>query len=97
MAKEVTTTNLDTASRLAVTTKECFVVVSLQEPNICLGPFGSLEKAQGEGVKWLIARNWLTASVFQIVGTITKPIPDLRWTQPADGDEVPLTKEGKDV
>jgi hypothetical protein len=85
MTKEMTTQVLETAKRLAVNTRECYVVVSLQEPNICAGPFGDLESAQRKALELLMQRTqWNTVSVFQIVGTVTKPMPDLQWTTPPD-------------
>lgn len=88
MSKEVTTKVLKTDGRLAVQTKECFVLVSLQEPNIALGPYASVKEAQAMAIRHLVARSHLLAlSVFQIVGTVTRPTPDLQWTEPADDGE----------
>jgi hypothetical protein len=89
VAKEVTTTKLDTAGRLAVQTKDCYVLVSLQEPNMALGPYGSLREAQSDAIRYLVQRTHvLTLSVFKIVGTVTRPAPDLQWTEPAEDDTV---------
>jgi len=96
MAKEVTTEVLKTAGRLAVKTKECYVLVSLQEPNIALGPYDSLQGAQADAIRYLCQRTHLLAlSVFKIVGTVTRPTPDLQWTEPADdADEAPVGHGG---
>jgi hypothetical protein len=83
MSKEVTTEVLNTTGRLAVTDPETYVLVSLQEPNTALGPFKSLKEAQSNAIRYLVQRTHvLTLSVFKIVGTVTRPTPDLEWSVP---------------
>lgn len=83
MTKEVTTEVLKTAGRLAVTNPETYVCVSLQEPNVAYGPYESLQEAQSAAIRLLVQRTqWLTLSVFKVVGTVTRPTPDLQWTEP---------------
>jgi hypothetical protein len=83
MSKEVTTEVLNTTGRLAVTDPETYVLVSLQEPNIALGPFKSLKEAQSNAIRYLVQRtDVLTLVVFKIVGTVSRPTPDLLWSVP---------------
>jgi hypothetical protein len=67
---------------------ECFVVLSVHHDtakSTWQGPFKTKDEAQRAAAQWMIQRNWLACSVFQLVGTMAKPTPDIVWhdTRPA--------------
>lgn len=73
---------LKSTSPLAVQTKECFIVVPLHDRFKWNGPFDTKAEAQREAAQWIMQTGWLSVGVFQIVGTVTKPVPNLEWHEP---------------
>ncbi len=74
---------------LAVQSKNCFILVPLHDRFKWDGPYDTKDDAQRAAAQWLIQTGWLSVGVFQIVGTVTKPIPDLQWNEPESESEKP--------
>jgi hypothetical protein len=79
MANEVTTSVLPSA----VDTSECYIVVAPHSKEWWRGPFPTKEQAQREAMQWMLERQWQSVSVFQFVGAVSKPMPELDWHEPA--------------
>lgn len=82
----------------------CFIVVPNHDwnkssptltGNCWRGPFATMEVAQREAAKWMIQHGWLSCGVFKLVGTVTKPIPDLAWHEATEDGPASVLEENK--
>lgn len=79
---ELMTKMFGNTSALAVRSEETYVIVPLHDRFKWNGPFDSKEEAQRAAVQWLIQTGWMSVGIFKIVGTVTRPIPELEWHEP---------------
>ena len=68
-------------------TNEVFIVVPMHARGMTGaaqwdGPFETRELAQQAAAMYLMRTGALTVSVFQLIGTVAKPVPDLQWHEP---------------
>lgn len=72
---------------LAPQDNDCFIVVPMHARGLTGtaqwdGPFKTCAEARQAAAMYLVRTGALSASVFQLIGTVTKPVPDLEWHEP---------------